>query len=52
MAIPWPLIGFGEQRVSSSLTAILIATVPLFVALLALRFDHSSGPPAPASPEC
>jgi drug/metabolite transporter (DMT)-like permease len=44
MAIPWPLIGFGEQRVSSSLTAILIATVPLFVALLALRFDHSERP--------
>ncbi len=44
MAIPWPLIGFGEQRVSSSLTAILIATVPLFVALLALRFDHTERP--------
>ena len=44
MAIPWPLIGFGEQRISSSLTAILIATVPMFVALLALRFDHSERP--------
>lgn len=39
IAAPWPLIGFGEQKVSSSLTAILIATVPLVVALLALRFD-------------
>ncbi|MEV4422352.1 DMT family transporter [Patulibacter sp. NPDC049589] len=37
IAIPFPLIGFGEQRVSSSLTAILIAAAPSFVALLALR---------------
>jgi drug/metabolite transporter (DMT)-like permease len=44
MAIPWPLIGFGEVRISSSLTAILIAAVPLVVALLALRFDHSERP--------
>ncbi len=41
IAIPFPLIAYGEQRVSSSLTAILIATVPLTVALLALRFDAS-----------
>jgi drug/metabolite transporter (DMT)-like permease len=44
MAIPWQLLGFGEVRVSSSLTAILIAAVPLFVALLALRFDHAERP--------
>jgi drug/metabolite transporter (DMT)-like permease len=44
MAIPWPLIGFGEVRISSSLTAILIAAVPLVVALIALRFDHSERP--------
>ncbi len=41
IAIPFPLIGFGEQRISSSLTAILIASVPLIVAVLALRFDHA-----------
>jgi drug/metabolite transporter (DMT)-like permease len=41
IAIPFPLIAFGEKYVSSSLTAILIATVPLTVALLALRFDAS-----------
>ncbi|HEX8082835.1 MAG TPA: DMT family transporter [Solirubrobacteraceae bacterium] len=41
IAIPFPLIAFGEQEVSSSLTAILIATVPLTVAVLALRFDPS-----------
>ncbi len=37
--LPWPLIGFGEQRVSSGLAAILIAAVPLVVALMALRVD-------------
>jgi drug/metabolite transporter (DMT)-like permease len=46
MAIPWPLIGYGEIHISSSLAAILIAAVPLFVALLALRFDHSEKPTA------
>jgi drug/metabolite transporter (DMT)-like permease len=44
MAVPWPLLGFGEVHVSSSLAAILIAAVPLFVALLATRFDHSERP--------
>jgi drug/metabolite transporter (DMT)-like permease len=40
IAVPFPLIAAGEQAVSSSLTAILIASVPLIIALLALRFDH------------
>lgn len=40
IAVPFPLIAAGEQVVSSSLAAILIATVPLIVALLAVRFDH------------
>src|SRR3954447_27082089 len=44
IAIPFPLIGFGEQRIPSSLTAILIAALPLFVAALALRFDHAERP--------
>src|SRR5215211_3796015 len=39
IVLPWPLIGFGEQRVSSGLAAILIASVPLVVALIALRVD-------------
>lgn len=42
--IPWPLIGVGEQHVTSSLAAIIIAAAPLFVALLALRFDASERP--------
>jgi len=41
ICIPWPLIGFGETRVSSGLAAILIAAVPLVVAVLAVRFDHA-----------
>jgi len=41
ISIPFPLIAAGEQDVSSSLAAILIASVPLIIALLALRFDHS-----------
>ncbi len=41
IAIPFPLIAAGEQHVSSSLAAILIAAVPLFVALLAIRFDQA-----------
>jgi drug/metabolite transporter (DMT)-like permease len=40
IAVPFPLIAAGERRVSSSLAAIIIACVPLLVALLALRFDH------------
>jgi drug/metabolite transporter (DMT)-like permease len=38
---PFLLISFGEQRISSSLAGILIATEPMFISLLALRFDHS-----------
>ena len=41
IAIPFPLISAGERHVSSSLAAILIAAVPMIVALLAMRFDHA-----------
>ncbi|MEA2418343.1 MAG: hypothetical protein QOE60_549 [Thermoleophilaceae bacterium] len=44
ITIPFPLIAFGEQRVSSSLAAILIAAVPLVVAFLTLRFDKGEQP--------
>ena len=46
IAIPFPLIAFGEQRVSSSVAAILIAAVPLVVAFLAIRFDQAERPTA------
>ena len=41
ITIPFPMIGIGEQRVSSSLAAIIIASVPLIVAGLAIRFDQA-----------
>jgi drug/metabolite transporter (DMT)-like permease len=44
ICIPFPLIAAGERHVPSSLAAIIVAAAPLFVALLALRFDHSERP--------
>jgi drug/metabolite transporter (DMT)-like permease len=41
IVVPFPLIAAGEQHVDSSLAAILIASVPLIVAVLALRFDRA-----------
>jgi drug/metabolite transporter (DMT)-like permease len=37
--VPFGLITFGENHVPSALAGILVATSPLFVALLATRFD-------------
>ena len=39
ICFPFPLIAAGEAHVSSSLAAIIVAAAPLFVALLAIRFD-------------
>ena len=39
--LPWWLIPLGEQQVSSSLAAILIASLPLVTALLAFRLDQT-----------
>jgi drug/metabolite transporter (DMT)-like permease len=44
ISIPFPLIAAGEEHVASSLAAIIIASVPLLGAVLALRFDHSERP--------
>jgi drug/metabolite transporter (DMT)-like permease len=41
IAIPFPLIAWGEQHIDSSLAAIIIAAAPLMVAALAIRYDHS-----------
>src|SRR5579883_1640522 len=41
IAGPFLLISYGEQHITSSLTSLLIASEPLLVALLALRFDPS-----------
>jgi drug/metabolite transporter (DMT)-like permease len=44
IVIPFPMLAIGEERVPSSLAAIMVATVPLIGALLAMRFDHSERP--------
>lgn len=41
MAIPFLLITWGETRIDSSVAAVANASVPIFVALLALRFAPS-----------
>jgi drug/metabolite transporter (DMT)-like permease len=40
VTVPFTLIGAGEQRISSSLTGLLIASQPLMVAGLALGLDQ------------
>jgi drug/metabolite transporter (DMT)-like permease len=44
VAVPFLLIALGEQHVSSSLAAILIASMPLMVALLSVRFSPADRP--------
>jgi drug/metabolite transporter (DMT)-like permease len=44
IAVPFVLIAIGEQYISSSLTAILIATMPLLVALLSVRLSPADRP--------
>jgi drug/metabolite transporter (DMT)-like permease len=39
IAIPFPLIALGETKVASSTAAIVIASVPLIITLLVLRFE-------------
>jgi len=44
IAVPFVLIAMGERYISSSLTAILIATMPLFVALLSVPLSRADKP--------
>ena len=44
IAVPFTLIAIGEQHVSSSLAAILIASMPLIMAVLALGFAPEERP--------
>lgn len=39
VVVPFLLITVGEQHIATSLAAILVASSPIFTALLALRFD-------------
>ncbi|MBJ7331496.1 MAG: DMT family transporter [Solirubrobacteraceae bacterium] len=41
VAVPFVLIAAGEQEIASGLAGILVASVPLFTALLALKLDPS-----------
>src|SRR5918997_354116 len=41
IVLPFSLIAYGEKYVTSSLAALLIAADPLFIAILAMRFDAS-----------
>jgi drug/metabolite transporter (DMT)-like permease len=41
LAIPFPLIATGERHIPSSLAAIVIATTPLLVALIAFGVDRT-----------
>jgi drug/metabolite transporter (DMT)-like permease len=40
VALPFMLIAVGEEEISSSLAGILVASAPLFTALLAIWVDH------------
>lgn len=40
VAAPFVLIGAGEQEISSALAGILVASTPLFTAVLAIWVDH------------
>jgi drug/metabolite transporter (DMT)-like permease len=44
VAVPFVLIAIGERYITSSLTAILIATMPLLVALLSMRLSPADRP--------
>src|SRR6266850_3274527 len=44
IAMPFVLIAIGERYISSSLTAILISAMPLFVALLSVRLSPADKP--------
>ena len=44
VAVPFLLIAVGEQHISSSLAAILIASMPLMVAVLSVRFSPADQP--------
>jgi drug/metabolite transporter (DMT)-like permease len=44
VVVPFLLITYGEQHIASSLTGILVASAPIFTALIAARFDEEERP--------
>jgi drug/metabolite transporter (DMT)-like permease len=44
VAVPFLLITYGERHIASSLAGILVASAPIFTAVLAARFDADERP--------
>jgi drug/metabolite transporter (DMT)-like permease len=44
VALPFVLITYGEQHISSALTGILVSAAPIFTALIAARVDDDERP--------
>ena len=44
VVLPFLLITFGEQHITSALTGILVSSAPIFTALIAARFDDEERP--------
>ncbi len=44
VVVPFVLITYGESRIASSLTGILVSAAPIFTALIAARFDEDERP--------
>lgn len=44
VVVPFLLITYGERHIASSLTGILVASAPIFTALIAARFDEEERP--------
>ncbi len=44
VVLPFVLITYGEQHISSALTGILVSAAPIFTALIAVRFDDDERP--------
>jgi len=44
VVLPFTLITYGERRIASSLTGILVAAAPIFTALIAARYDEDERP--------
>src|SRR3954469_21520306 len=44
VALPFVLITYGEQHISSALTGILVSAAPIFTAVIAARVDDDERP--------
>jgi drug/metabolite transporter (DMT)-like permease len=44
VVVPFVLITYGERKIASSLTGILVSSAPIFTALIAARYDEDERP--------